>query len=175
MKKGRKLGQIGLNILKELYEIGQEMARDDFKLPSVYRLPSDYHLPSRLRSLENGKYIDKSLKKNQSFFHLTPKGRLQILKYLHLEKFKLKKWDKQWRLIIFDIPEDFKKWREYLRRELKELGFHPLQKSVYITPYPVTGELDRLLLERNLRKFFRYLTVSEIDDEKELKKVFKIK
>lgn len=113
--------------------------------------------------------------KNQSFFHLTPKGRLSILKYLHLEKLKIRKWDKHWRVIIFDIPEKLKKWREYVRNEFKNLGFHPLQESVYITPYPVTGELDELLKEWGLRKYFRYLTVTEIDDARELKKEFDLK
>ncbi|KKW28521.1 MAG: PaaX domain protein [Parcubacteria group bacterium GW2011_GWA2_52_8] len=86
-----------------------------------------------------------------------------------------KKWDHRWRVIVFDIPENLKKWREYLRKELKDLGFLPLQESVYITPFPVTGELDELLKARNLRKYFRYLTVTEIDGIDDLQRQFKIK
>lgn len=140
------------------------------------QMPWDYRsVFLKLRDLARGGYVIKRQKNNQSFFHLAPKGKLSILKYLQLERLKLKKWDKQWRVIIFDLPETLKKWREYLRRELKNLGFFPLQESVYITPYPVTGELDQLLKEWNLRKYFRYLTVSEIDEEDFLRKIFGLK
>ena len=46
--------------------------------------------------------------------------------------------------------------------------------SVYITPYPVLDELDRLLKERKLRDYFRYITVTEIDGEEELKEKFNL-
>lgn len=97
------------------------------------------------------------------------------MKYLHLEKIRKKKWDGHWRVIIFDIPETLKKWREYLRAELRNLGFKQLQYSVYITPYPVTGELHELLDEWNMKKHFRYMTVTEIDGENKLKKLFSLK
>ena len=116
--------------------------------------------------------MKKQKNSNKSFFQLTPKGKLAILKYLHLQKTKTGKWDKKWRVIIFDIPEDKKKIREYLRRELITLGFVLLQQSVYITPYPITGDLDQMLHQWRTRKYFRYLTVSEIDDERELKEIF---
>ena len=46
--------------------------------------------------------------------------------------------------------------------------------SVYITPYPVLDELDRLLKERNFGYYFRYITVTEIDGEEELKEKFNL-
>src|SRR3989338_4182886 len=111
-------------------------------------------------NLERYDYVEKKRdKKNQSFFHLTPKGRLSVLKYLHLEKLT-RKWDGHWRIVIFDVPEQYRKWRERLRFKLLALGFQALQESVYITLYPVLDELDKLLKDRNLRRYFRYITVT---------------
>lgn len=172
MKKGRNLSELSLKVLSSLFKATAWTIQgfievhnyDEFVRKRVYK---------QLYNLRSAGYVKiRNEGRNISFFHLTPKGRLKILKYLHLEKLRPKKWDRQWRVIIFDIPERLKKWREYLRHDLKNLGFIALQESVYITPYPVTGELDRLLKEWNLRKYFRYLTVSEIDGEEELKKEF---
>ncbi len=176
MKKGRKLNEESYRVLRFLLDKGAMSIQDFIAIKLKNEMPWDYRsVFLKLYNLKRSGFIQSKGKNNQSFFHLTPKGKLQILKYLRLEKLKIKKWDGHWRVVIFDLPETIKKWREYLRGELKNLGFYPLQESVYITPYPVTGELDSLLKEWNLRKYFHYLTVSEIDNETELKKVFGVK
>jgi len=53
-------------------------------------------------------------------------------------------WDRQWRIVIFDIPEDKKIVREALRKHLRNLGFLRLQKSVFVTPYPCAKEITFL-------------------------------
>lgn len=175
MNRGRKLSEKSLLVLSSLYRVGT-MVADDFlngKMGEAYSRKLQYGMAKRLYNLADRGYVTKVVdKNNQSFFHLTPKGKLSILKFLHLEKLKLIKWDGNFRVIIFDIPERLRKSRGYLRKELKRLGFHPIQESVYITPYPVTGELDQLLKEWGMRKYFRYLTVSEIDGEGKLKLIF---
>src|SRR3989344_1326066 len=174
MKTGRKLNKQSRRVLELLLDKGALSLRDLAEIHFKGELPWDYRsVFLKLYNLKRSGYVKKKEKNNQSFFHLTPKGKLQIMKYLHLEMLKTKKWDGHWRIVIFDLPESLKKWREYLRNELKSnLGFYPLQESVYITPHPVTGELDQLLKEWNLRKYFRYLTVTEIDRVDELKTVF---
>lgn len=175
MKK-RKLSQKSLSVLKAIGELGATM----FEL--MTSIPPDQYVTGatrvhyrRVYDLKRKGYVQmKKDKKNQSFFHLTPKGKLQLLKYLHLEKIKKGKWDRRWRIVVFDIPEKMKKWRNYIRHDLKELGFEPLQESVYITPYPVTSELDEKLKVWGLRKYFRYITVSEIDGEEKLKNEFNL-
>lgn len=176
MKKGRKLNEASLRVLKALLEVGALSYLDFERMHKKNEIPWDHRsVFLKLYDLRRSGYIKERDKKNQSFFHLTPKGKLKVLKYLHLEKLKTGRWDGKWRVIIFDLPETIRKWRDYLRKELINLGFYPLQESVYITPHPVTGELDQLLKEWNLRKYFRYLTVSEIDNEYLLKQVFGLK
>jgi len=176
MKKGRKFSKISLRVLKAVGEFGVETINLMTTIPSDQFVAGGRVHYRRAYDLKRRGYLAvKKDKKNRSFFHLTPKGKLRLLKYLHLEKLRKGKWDGHWRVIIFDIPESLKKWREYLRKDLRNLGFQQLQRSVYITPYPVTGELHQILEEWNLRKYFRYLTVSEIDGADKLKKQFKLK
>lgn len=61
---------------------------------------------------------------------------------------KPNKWDGKWRLVIFDVPEKYKKAREALRRKLKDLDFLRLQDSIWVTPYPCDDEI------RFLREIF---------------------
>jgi len=176
---GRPLGKESVDILTKLFNAAESVLDGGFRRSIEYdRRIWAKNAGHAFYYLEKSGYVKaekkQRIKNNQSFFHLTPKGRLSVLKHLHLEKIR-KKWDGHWRIIIFDIPEDNKKWRERLRFKLKALGFHALQKSVYITPYPVLKELDKFLEERSMRRYFRYITVTEIDGEDELKEEFDLK
>lgn len=176
MDRGRKLKRDSLQLMVELLRNGASALNDLADTSREYDKLLYWGIAKRLYNLGRGGYVRaKKAKGNVSFFHLTPKGRLAVLKYLHLEKLKIKKWDRHWRIVIFDVPEFFKKKREYLRRELLNLGFAPLQKSVYVTPYPVVGTLDEVLRRRRLKKYFRFLTADEIDKEDDLKEIFGLK
>ncbi|HXK35786.1 MAG TPA: hypothetical protein VJZ52_01960 [Candidatus Paceibacterota bacterium] len=52
-----------------------------------------------------------------------------------------KAWDGNWRVIIFDIPKELHNKRNYFQKRLKSFDFFPLQKSVYVFPYPCEEEL----------------------------------
>lgn len=51
-------------------------------------------------------------------------------------------WDKKWRLIFFDIPDEHKNIRHSLRQMLRNAGCCPLQKSVFVTPIPCHREIN---------------------------------
>src|SRR3990167_9469117 len=53
-----------------------------------------------------------------------------------------KKWDKMWRLVMFDIPTHSKASRDKFAGMLKALGFVHYQKSVFICPHPCEEELE---------------------------------
>lgn len=42
-------------------------------------------------------------------------------------------WDGKWRIVIFDIPEKRRSARDLLRSKLKQWGFTPWQKSVWVS------------------------------------------
>ncbi len=106
---------------------------------------------------ENG-MIKVSYRGNQLYISLTEEGRKKAGKYkiddLNLKKSK--KWDKKWRILIFDIEDKQKIKREALRGKIKELGMFQLQKSVWVYPYDFSKEM------KLLREFFG-LTESEMN------------
>ena len=63
---------------------------------------------------------------------LTEKGKklVEKIKQSEITITKPKKWDKKWRVIIFDIKESRRKARDQFRLQLRNLGFKQLQRSV---------------------------------------------
>jgi DNA-binding transcriptional regulator PaaX len=77
---------------------------------------------------------------------LTEKGRKKA-NWMQIDELKIKKpkrWDKKWRIVMFDISQLKNFYRDIFRGKLKELGFSPLQKSVWICPYKCKDEIDLL-------------------------------
>src|SRR3989344_687845 len=57
----------------------------------------------------------------------------------NINKIEIKKpikWDRKWRIVMFDIPEKLKGLRDSLRLHFREIGMIELQKSVLVYPYP---------------------------------------
>ncbi len=105
---------------------------------------------------------------------LTEMGRSKILKY-DLDKIEIKKparWDELWRLVVFDIPENKNKGRKALAAKLKELGFYPMQKSVFIHPYECKDEINFITEMFELTPYVRFLRVKDVDIELDLKERF---
>ncbi len=88
--------------------------------------------------------------KGNTILRLGSQGGKLLDETLPLYKLQRKPWDKKWRLLIFDIAEEFKVFRDGLRNKLKELGFAMWQKSVYVSPHNVTTILIEYLEAQNL-------------------------
>ena len=57
-----------------------------------------------------------------------------IFKIDEIEIKKPAKWDGEWRIVIFDIPERFKKAREALRNKLERIGVcETARVSIYLS------------------------------------------
>ena len=117
----------------------------------------------------------KEISKNgKKFIQLTSKGELELLlRKAYLEK--PKNWDGLWRILIFDIPEDCRDKRSLLRSLLKRNSFIKLQASVFISPYPLNREAVTYLNQSSLINYIRLIKASEIDDDTDLRKKFKLK
>lgn len=153
-------------------------------LPLPFETP--YEHQRRLRKLGPKHYYDSlHYLKNQglvrvfrrgdvNYIQLTSRGNIETL----LAKAKVEKqakWDRYWRLIIFDIPEKNRNTRGKLRWLLKKNNFYKLQASVFISPYALNREAVAYLKETKLINFIRILKVSEIDDDQDIKKIFKLR
>lgn len=107
---------------------------------------------------------------------LTAKGKSKALTY-QLDEMEIKKpvkWDKKWRIVLFDVPENRKKLRDGLRVHLKNLGFCKLQKSVFAHPFDCEDEINYLIEFYDIRKFVRFIIADSIDNELHLKQKFSL-
>lgn len=110
-------------------------------------------------------------------FQFTKKGKMWIekasLKYFSK---RYPKWDKKWRLIIFDIPSELNNKRDILRRRLKYMGFIMLQRSVFAIPYPCEEELSDICAELKIGDYVDIIIADSIGSrEEELINLFKVK
>ncbi len=111
----------------------------------------------------------------QIYISLTEKGRKKA-GYMQIDALDIKKpkvWDKKWRIVIFDISELKRVYREAFRGKLKELGFYQLQKSVWIHPFDCRAEIELLrdffgLRERELK----LIVADDIGNDTEIKEKF---
>lgn len=95
-------------------------------------------------------WIEKTVKDNQVYLQLTNRGKKQIIRDFPLLAWQKQKWDKIWRVVVFDIEEKQKRTREFLRAKLYELGFGQLQKSIYISPFDVADDMAEFLEHQRL-------------------------
>lgn len=110
----------------------------------------------------------------QGFLKLTEKGEAK-LRQLELHDYKFegpKKWDKKWRVLIFDIKEERKATREKVRRTLSVIGFIRLQDSVWIYPYDCEDLITLLKADFKIGRDLLYLIVDTIENDKSLKQRF---
>lgn len=100
----------------------------------------------------------------------TRKGKEKIKKLILNELIlaEPQKWDKKWRLVIFDIPEVRRKERNALRKKLQEMDFYQCQKSAWIHPFPCLEEIEFLKNYFNIKPFVKIFVISEMADGKVL-------
>jgi len=155
---GNKIKEIGKNFLEFAPESPwyPEIARSLYTM-APRKIYDSYYV------LKNGGYIKEKKIGKKRIIYLTNKGKMEVLKN---EFWKgEKKWDGKWRVIIFDIPEESSRHRDFLRRKLKWFGFKELQKSVWFIPYDAQKEFEEFLKLCNVRLEgdIRYLTAERIE------------
>ena len=85
-----------------------------------------------IRRLNKKRLVELEQRGNDLYLKITENGKnlIKNFDYDNIELPRNKKWDKKWRMVIFDVPEKKNKERRALSEKLKDLGFYPLQESV---------------------------------------------
>src|SRR3989344_5130016 len=124
-----------------------------------------YHLRRKgfinVESNPNGTYTIKT----------TKAGREQAHKY-DLDNLFIeipKKWDRNWRLVVFDIPAKKYKARSALLGKLKELGFVMLQRSIWAYPFECKNEIAVVGKAFEVERYIHQITCHEISGEEQLR------
>lgn len=126
--------------------------------------------------LEQKKFISAARTEGKTVISVTSKGIAKLLAYRLNEMTinQTKNWDRKWRLIIFDVPEKYKKARQYFRSKLRELGLIQLQKSVWIIPYECEDEINFIAQLYEIQPFVRIVVAESVDGQAALKKKFSL-
>lgn len=119
--------------------------------------------------LEKG-YLEEIEIEGERYLKTTPKGKLKLI-----GKRVFGQWDGFWRIIAFDIEEKRKKTRDLFRSKLYQLECMPIQKSVWITPYDISADLEELLDILDLKPNVDYFISKALTNEEKYLEMFDIK
>ena len=111
------------------------------------------------------------LRNGRNFPRLTAAG-LAEARRLSLGMYAIKiplRWDKKWRVVIFDIPEKKKHMRDHVRRLVAGLGFYRLQDSVWAYPYDCEDVITILKLNLKIGSEVLYMIVDAIEYDRPLR------
>ena len=129
-----------------------------------------------LRRLFQKGYIVSELTEHGRRLSLTEAGETELLRFEMEREMKKRpqKWDKRWRMIIFDIREKRKPIREQVRRLLVRLGFVRLQDSVWVYPFECTTVMELLRIKFHVRYEVLYVIAQDISNDDRLRKAFSL-
>lgn len=179
---------------KERYPYGKEiltlfaaglLISASFILPGLPRATSVFwrgkgyrrnRLTQTLKRLHKQKIVEVVETKDGSVVRITKNGFTKALKYKfdEMQVKRQKFWDKKWRIVIFDIPNSKKRIRDVFRKQLKQLGFFPLQESVFVHAFPCFDEVEFLRQIYNVDVSVTYIVGSKIEGQDNLKSFFKV-
>lgn len=136
---------------------------------------SGWGIRRTLRRLERQKYvIIEEGEDGRVTVRISQNGMTRALSY-QLDTMVLnkpKRWDKKWRVVIFDIEEKYKGFRDAFRLRLGQLGLYQLQESVYVSPYPCFNEVEFLRELYGVSFTVRYIIADQIEDDEQLRQRF---
>lgn len=142
-----------------------------------YKKSKNRNIVDAFKRLQRKGCIEIKIVNHQIYINLTKEGK-RLAGWMQIDALKIKKpqkWNGKWWLVIFDISQIKKFYRDAFRGKLKELGFYPLQKSVWIVPYDCRDEIELLRDFFGLsEKEIRLIVCEDIGNNDWLKKHFKI-
>ena len=167
-----------LKLLKLVFESGKD-AYEVFQWQPLYYKGfhvSGYSRHRTYSGFKNLKHRGTIKEVSKGNFRFTKTGRIwlqkSLLKYYRSINYQ---WDKKWRVVIFDIPQELHNERNKFRARLKSLGFYMIQKSVFVFPYPCEKELAIYCSELKINSCINILIADNIGYvEKETRKFFSL-
>ena len=134
-----------------------------------------YHLKQAINTSRR-RMVEKGLLSynKDGFLEITKKGGAKLYE-LERNDYKIpqpKRWDKKWRVLIFDIPEKKRLLRDKVRLTLSSIGFKRLQDSVWVYPYDCEDLIALIKADFKIGKDLLYLIVDSIENDFPLRKWF---
>lgn len=162
---------VALSNRRTSYGMTKLLVKEIFGLNKKPKNVSSYFLKLRKQKLveikEEGKYHKLILTEN---------GR-EIFMRFNYEDLKIKEprlWDRNFRVIVFDVPERKRVARDSLREKMKDMGFVKFNDSVWVYPYPCQKEVDFIANYWEIGKYVQFILAKDITNRNILEKHFNL-
>lgn len=114
--------------------------------------------------LRNKKLVKDLQKGRETFFSLTNSVKEVFTDYTNRLLRSEKKWDGKWLLLSFNIPEKKRNLRNSLRQELLSLGFGRLHTNLWISPYDIREECNKVAEGLGVKEYMAMFMTDYIGD-----------
>ena len=134
----------------------------------------------RERQRKNKRAVEKSIRylhdRGYVVMSWLPDGKLKvemtkqggmITQQIDLDEMRISKparWDRKWRVVVFDVPNTKSKHRLAFTQHLNNIGFRMIQKSVWVHPYPSHREVMILRKFYGIESYVIYLETATVED-----------
>lgn len=147
--------------------------------PEAYEVWKQFNIPYLKRTIhrfEKQKVVEITDKNGKQIIKITDKGKTKILKNA-INNLKIERpafWNGKWWLVSYDLPIYMHNLRDGIRKYLLNLGFFPIQKSVYIHAYPCKEQIEFLREYFGIREHMTIFKIDWIENDKPLKEFFNL-
>jgi CRISPR-associated endonuclease Cas2 len=177
-------GELTKDLLK-LVAAGVIMGTAAIAAPNTLQLVEYFDPKSRIerkRIWDAIKYLEQKQRiqfeevNGISYVHLTSGGRVAVNedRIWDMQIEHPRRWDKKWRLVMFDFPTAKDKSRHAFRIKLEDLGFMMYQKSVFIYPHECNEEIHTVARWFGVDEYVRYIVATEIHDMRHFARQFNL-
>jgi len=138
----------------------------DDKIEKIFDLSFNQKTKSVINSLiKEGLIIPQN---ETESYALTEKGFLAFCLKFPFFRFLKYSWDKRWRIISYEIPENKREIRDRLRRQMQGWGLGPWHRSFWVTPHPIIENLRQLIGGKEEEKYFQAFEADHIFGNREI-------
>lgn len=151
------------------FDLFARRSMQDVLYPDLFQLKREYirkksrnYFRQMIYYLKKKGYVKTKPIGSTQGIMLTPKGVKKILTIRWRSKQKEKRPDGKFLMVMFDIPEKQRVFREILRNALRYLGYEQFQKSVWLCPYDVEKETEEVIQGYNIGKYVKSFLIEKI-------------
>jgi len=120
-------------------------------------------LRKELSILRKSGLVTSKLRYRKPVAVLTLDGRLAIFTTLAYKKFG--PWDKKWRIVVSNIPENDNKYRLKFYSELKQIGFAKMDRNLFISAHPLLASAKRTASHYGIDRYCTFLEACKIEGQ----------
>lgn len=131
-------------------------------------------LRRKIARLKHQGMIRRITEGKDSYLEITDLGKehLRNISFRTLKVPRPHNWDRKWRIVIYDIPEDDKMVRDIIRQKLYQIGFEQVQKSVFVYPFDCTQAVNLICQRYGERDCIKYMVAEIIEGEESIMETF---